>query len=147
MTTTEKLIKNKLGLIELAKHLGNVSHACKVMGYSRDTFYRWKDAYEEGGEEALQELTRKRPNNKNRVSQNIETAVLKFSEEYPAYGQTRVSNELRKQGITISSGGVRCVLLRHNLHNFKLRLKALEQRVAAEGVILTEHQLRAMEKD
>ena len=44
MTTNEKLIKNKIGLIELAKHLGNVSDACKVMGYSRDTFYRWKEA-------------------------------------------------------------------------------------------------------
>ena len=146
MTTEEKLIKNKLGLIELAKHLGNVSDACKVMGYSRDTFYRWKEAYEEGGEEALEELTRRKSNRKNRISEHIEIAVLKFSEEYPAYGQTRISNELRKQGITISPGGVRCVLLRHNLHKFKLRLKALEQRVASEGLILTEPQLQAMEK-
>jgi len=146
MTTTDKLIKNKLGLIELAKHLGNVSDACKVMGYSRDTFYRWKEAYEEGGEEALEELTRRKSNRKNRIAGHIENAVLKFSEDFPAYGQTRVANELRKEGITISPGGVRCVLLRHNLHNFKLRLKALEQRVAAEGLILTESQLQAMEK-
>ena len=146
MTTEEKLIRNKLGLIELAKHLGNVSDACKVMGYSRDTFYRWKEAYEEGGEEALQELTRRKSNHRNRVSESIEEAVLKLSEEYPAYGQTRLANELRKVGITISPGGVRCVWLRHNLHNFKLRLKALEQRVANEGLILTEPQLQAMEK-
>ena len=146
MTTEVKLIKNKLGLIELAKHLGNVSDACKVMGYSRDTFYRWKEAYEEGGEAALNELTRRKPNRKNRIAEPIEAAVLKFSEEYPAYGQTRVSNELRKEGITISPGGVRCVLLRHNLHTFKLRLKALEERVASDGLILTEPQLQAMEK-
>lgn len=146
MTTADKLIRNKLGLIELAKHLGNVSDACKVMGYSRDTFYRWKDAYEEGGEEALRELTRRKANRKNRVPEAIEQAVLRYAEEHPAYGQTRVSNELRKEGIGISPGGVRCILLRNNLHNFKLRLKALEEKVAKEGVILTESQLQAMEK-
>jgi len=146
MTTKDKLIKNKLGLIELAKHLGNVSDACKVMGYSRDTFYRWKEAYEEGGEEALQELTRRKANRKNRIPESIENAVLEYSEKYPAHGQVRISNELRKEGVSISPGGVRCVLFRHNLHNFKLRLKALEQRVAEEGVILTEAQLQALEK-
>ena len=146
MTTEEKLIKNKLGLIELAKHLGNVSDACKVMGYSRDTFYRWKEAYDEGGEAALQELTRRKPNKRNRIAEHIEEAILKYTGEFPAYGQTRVSNELRKQGITISPSGVRCVWLRHNLHTFKLRLKALEERVAKEGLILTEPQLQAMEK-
>ena len=139
MTNEEKLIKNKLGLIELAKHLGNVSDACRVLGYySRDTFYRWKEAYEEGGEDALQELTRRKPNRKNRVSEQIEEAILKYSYEYPAHGQVRVSNELRKKGISISPGGVRCVLMRHNLHNFKLRLKALEVKVAEEGIVLTE---------
>jgi transposase InsO family protein len=146
MTTNDKLIKNKLGLIELAKHLGNVSDACKVMGYSRDTFYRWKDAYQEGGEEALQELTRRKANRKNRIPEIIEKAVLDYSEKYPAHGQVRVSNELRKEGISVSPGGVRCVLFRHNLHNFKLRLKALEQRVAETGLVLTEPQLQALEK-
>jgi len=146
MTTNDKLIRNKVGLIELAKHLGNVSDACKVMGYSRDTFYRWKEAYESGGEDALQELTRRKANRKNRIPEAIESAVLCYSEKYPAHGQVRISNELRKEGISISPGGVRCVLFRHNLHNFKLRLKALEQRVAEEGVILTESQLQALEK-
>lgn len=146
MTTEEKLIKNKIGLIELAKHLGNVSDACKVMGYSRDTFYRWKEAYEEGGEAALHELTRRKSNRKNRIAEPIEAAVLEFSGQYPAYGQTRISNELRKSGITISPGGVRCVLLRNSLHTFKLRLKALEEKIAEEGLILTESQLQAMEK-
>ena len=146
MTQQEKLIKNKLGLIELSKHLENVSEACRVLGYSRDTFYRWKEMYEEGGEEALKEISKRRPNLKNRVSVETEAAILAIALEQPAYGQVRVSNELRKAGIIISAQGVRSVWLRHNLQTMKLRLRALEEKVAAEGVILTESQLAALER-
>ena len=51
--TNEKIIKHKVGLINLAEELGNVSKACQVMGLSRDTFYRYKSAVDEGGVEAL----------------------------------------------------------------------------------------------
>lgn len=140
------LIKHKTGLLNLAEELGNISRACKLMGMSRDTFYRYQQAVEQGGLEALINQNRKVPNLKNRVDEKVEQAVINFALEYPAYGQVRVSNELRKQGIFVSAGGVRSIWLRHNLANFKQRLTALEKEVAEKGIILSEQQVQALER-
>ncbi len=145
-TVQEKIIRNKSGLLGLAEQLGNVSQACKVMGYSRDSFYRYKKAVDEGGVDALLEKTRRRPNFKNRVNETIENAVVSFAKEYPAAGCTRASNELRKKGISVSPFGVRSIWMRHGLETFKKRLLDLEKRMAQEGLILTENQLVALEK-
>ncbi len=146
MKVESKLIKTRLGLLNLAEHLGNVSQACKVMGYSRDSFYRIKEMYDTGGETALQEISRSKPILKNRVEAAVEEAVVQIAFDYPAYGQQRACNELRKKGIFISAGGIRSVWLRHNLEVFGKRLQNLEERMAKESMILTEAQLMALER-
>jgi transposase InsO family protein len=142
----QPIVKHKLGLLNLAEELGNISQACKIMGVSRDTFYRYQEAKDTGGMAALLHKDRRKPNFKNRVDEVIEQAVLAYALEQPAHGQVRVSNELRKRGTFISPSGVRSIWLRHALANFKQRLKAIELHVAATGAVLTEAQVIALER-
>ncbi|MGN4155969.1 helix-turn-helix domain-containing protein, partial [Burkholderia gladioli] len=109
----QNVIRHKIGLLNLAAELGNVSKACKVMGLSRDTFYRYQNAVAEGGVDALFDSNRRKPNPKNRVDDATEIAVLAYAIEQPAHGQVRVSNELRRRGIFVSPSGVRSIWLRH----------------------------------
>jgi len=145
MTTQDKLINRKLSLLELADYLKNVSQACKINGVSRQHFYDIQKTYEEHGIEGLKEKTRRKPCIKNRVAPEVEEAVVAMAIEYPAYGQARAANELRKDGVLVSGGGVRSIWLRHNLETFKKRLNALEEKAAKEGIVYTEAQLTALE--
>lgn len=98
-----------MGLLKLAEKLGNVSEACKVLGYSRDTFYRFQKLYEDGGELALKEISRSKPILKNRIAEPDEQGVVTYAIEHPEQGQARASNELRKRGVSVSLAGIRCV--------------------------------------
>jgi len=146
MHSSNQIIKHKTGLLNLAEELGNISKACKVMGVSRDTFYRYKELADNGGVESLINKSRRVPNHKNRVDEAIEMAVIAHATDQPAHGQVRASNELRKQGVFVSGSGVRSIWVRNNLENFKKRLKALDEKVAKEGIILSDAQIAALER-
>lgn len=90
----ERIIKHKIGFLNLSDELGNVSKACQVMGLSKDTVYRYKCAVDDSGIDALLDKSRKKPNPKNRVDPTVEDAVMKYTLDFPAHGQVRVSNKL-----------------------------------------------------
>ncbi len=116
----------KLALLALAQQLGNVRQACKLAGYSRDSYYRFKKLYASGGEAALLRASRREPLYENRVRPAIEEAVVGLALEQPTYGQVRVANELARRQMIISPAGVRSVWQRHNLETRKKRLAARE---------------------
>lgn len=144
--TNNPIIKHKAGLLNLAEELQNVSKACKIMGLSRDTFYRYQALVETNGLDALINQNRRVLNLKNRVDDATEAAVVHYAIDFPAHGQHRTSNELRKRGIFISGSGVRSIWLRNQLANFKDRLKALEIKVVNEGITLSDDQIAALER-
>lgn len=147
MTTNEKIARRKLSLLELAAELSNVSKACKVMGYSRQQFYEIRRNFQTyGAEGLLDRLPGAKGPHPNRVSAEIETAVLDHALAHPCHGSTRVEQELRLQGIAVSSGGVRGVWQRHNLLTKHERLLRLEKATAERKIELREDQIRLLER-
>lgn len=117
----------KAHVLRLAERLGSVSQACQIMGYSRDSFYRFKRLYEQGGVAALERPSRRKPLLKNRVAPEIERGVVQLSQQFPTWGRARISEALGERGLRISPSGVRCVWVRHALETVAQR-KAASQR-------------------
>lgn len=145
MTKDQYIIQRKVNIIELGATLGNISDACRKLGVSRQHYYDIKQAIAEDGIEGLLEKSRKAPRMGNRVSPEIEQRILDYSLEFPTHGQARVSNELKRQGIILSGGGVRSIWQRHQLEKKHLRLKRLEKWAAENTNVLTEAQVQALE--
>ena len=147
MNLHQKIIKPRVALLKLAKKINNISAACRTLGYSRDSYYWFRELYEQGGDEALREISRRKPILTNRVEPAIEQAVVAMAIAHPDYGQLKVSNELKKQGIIVSAGGIRSIWLRHDFNNLKKRLAAIKAK-RAQGVAWAwqERQLEALEK-
>jgi len=145
MTQQQYIISRKLNILELGQVLGNISEACRKLGVSRQHYYDIKRAIEEEGLKGLLEKSRRVPRVGNRVAPEIEQKLLDYSLEFPTHGQVRAANELKRQGIQISAGGVRSIWLRHNIQTKALRLRRLERWAAENTGVLTESQVQALE--
>jgi transposase InsO family protein len=147
MTAVTESTKRKLSLLQLAEELGNVSKACKIMGYHRDTFYEVRRAFQVGGVGALIEQ-RRRPRNPhpNRVATEVEEAILALCLEFPTYGAQRIANELRLREVNVSPSGVCGVWLRHDLETRHKRLLRLEARAQEDTFVLSDAQIRLLER-
>ena len=139
-------VRSKLALLQLADELSSVTKACDIMGYSRDSYYRFKKLYDSGGELALRNLDRRKPMLKNRTSPEVEKEVVEIALDYPNYGQEKVARLLQARDIKISASGVRAVWKRHDLESKNKRLKALHAKVAQDQRQLTDEQRSSIEK-
>lgn len=147
MTTNQKIARRKLSMLQLAQELNNVSKACKMMGYSRQQFYEIRRNYQTyGADGLLDRLPGAKGPHPNRVSDEIEQAILAHSLEHPSHGALRVAQELNLQGIQVSSGGVRGVFSRHKLLLKQDRLLRLEQHVGKRQLKLSDEQIRLLER-
>ena len=147
MTTNAKIARRKLSMLELAQELGNVSRACKIMGYSRQQFYEIRRNFQTYGADGLiDRLPGARGPHPNRVSAEIEQAVLDHALDHPCHGALRVEQELRLKGVQVSSGGIRGVWQRHNLLTKHDRLLRLERATATRKIELSDEQIRYLER-
>lgn len=147
MTTEKKVARRKLSLLELAGELGNVSKACKLMGYSRQQFYEIRRNYQTYGADGLVDrLAGARSPHPNRAAPEVEQAVLDHALAHPCHGPLRVSQELMLRGIQVSAGGVRGVWSRHGLLTKHERLLRLEKASAERKLSLSPEQIQLLER-
>lgn len=147
MTTKDKVARRKRSLLELATELGNVSKACRVMGYSRQQFYEIRRNFQTfGADGLLDRIAGARTPHPNRVAAEVEQAILDHALAHPCHGPVRVAHELMLNGIQVSSGGVRGVWQRHGLLTKHERLLRLEKATAERTLELSDEQIRHLER-
>lgn len=144
MSTTEKLFKARMGMLALAEQLNNVSAACRRAGISRSDHYEIKEAFEKLDAQGLAPQTRRKPRMPSHTPP--EAPIREMTERYPTYSYLRISDQLKLVGIGVSPSTVRAVWQRHGLTLRIHRLLWLEQKTAAQGGILTERQIRLLQK-
>ncbi len=143
---TDRTLRPKLGLLRLAEKLGNVTRACQSLGYSRDSYYRFRALYERGGADALRNFSRRGPMVKNRVAEDVAQQVLDLTYAHPTWGQQRIADTLSRVGISVSSSGVRSIWLRAGLETFEKRVFALVARAEQNALSLSEEQQAAIDR-
>jgi transposase InsO family protein len=146
MSTTEKLIKARMGMLALAEQLNNVSAACRRAGISRSHYYEIKEAFEKFGAEGLAPQAKRKPRMPNQTPPELEAQIVEMTGRYPTYSYLRISDQLKLVGVGVSPSTVRAVWQRHGLTLRIHRLLWLEQKTAAQGGILTERQIRLLQK-
>ena len=147
MTTKDKIARRKRSLLELASEMNNVSKACRIVGYSRQQFYEIRRNYQTYGADGLiDRLPGARGPHPNRVSQEVETAILAHALDRPTHGALRVAQELSLKGVHVSSGGVRGVWSRHELLTKQERLLRLEKTTAERRIERSDEQIRLLER-
>jgi transposase InsO family protein len=146
-TVAQKSARRKLNLLELANDLGNVSEACRRIGYSRDQFYEIRRNYQAFGSEGLLDKARGPRNpHPNRATEEQEKAVLDYCLEYPVHGALKVSQQLILRGVHIGVGAIRGIWQRHNMLLKHQRLLMLEQHYKTNNIALTENHITLLEK-
>ncbi len=142
MTDDAMLGSLRLRVILRARELDNVSQACRELGISRTTFYKWFRRWLQYGSGGLEPHAKRQPQMPNRVSPVVEQAILDYISVWPTHGPRRIAQQLAQPewgGHLISHWGVYKTLRRRVLHQRARRLRRFELINARATGILTEY--------
>lgn len=132
MTHDDIVYQRRVRLIDYAAECGNISHACRVFGVSRKTYYELVDRAEQYGLSALLPKARRKPHAPNAMSAEEVSVILAEAVARPTLGARSLLRHLNARGVDRSASGVANVLRRHNLGTAKQRIAALASLTAAD---------------
>jgi len=146
MTAEVKLAQKKLTLLEIAAKIKNVSEACRRIGISRSQFYEYKRAFQEFGFDGLIDRSPTPKNFPTKTPPEVEERVIALSLEHPAWGRFRITDLLAQEGILLSAGTVRNLWVKHDMETRYKRFLRLEEKRNGGDLVLSEEQIRFLEK-